>query len=329
MTLRGRTILVTGAGGFLGSHLAERLARQGARVRALVHYNAAGSAGWLDHSDILDDIEVIAGDVRDQGTCEAAMSGCDIVYHLAALTTVPFSYRAPASFVQTNIGGTLSMLEAARRIGVERFIQASSSQTYGTARFVPIREDHPLQAQSPYSATKIACDSLVEAWRHTFGLPAMILKVFCTYGPRQSVRNIVPTIITQLLDGPTVRLGNLTPLRDYNYVEDAIEAYVLAGSAPEAVGRTLNVCGNTEISIENLARLIARLMDVEIEIVQDPARMRPASSEVDRLLGDADAARQCLGWRHAVELEAGLRQTIDWYRANRALVAPRKAGVFV
>jgi NAD dependent epimerase/dehydratase len=328
VTLEGKKILVTGAGGFLGSHLAERLVREGASVRALVRYNARGTAGWLDHSDVLGDMELLAGDVCDASTCRSAVDGCDIVYHLAALTTVPHSYAVPASFVRANIDGTLEMLEAVRRSSVERFIQASSSQTYGTARHVPIDEDHPLEAQSPYAATKVACDALVSAWHHTYGVPGVILKVFCTYGPRQSVRNIIPTIITQLLEGPTIRLGNLGPRRDYNFVDDAIEAYVLAATAPDIINRKMNVCGNAEISIADLAQTIARLMGSDIEIVQDPERVRPATSEVDRLLGDSALAQRLLGWRHSVDLEAGLRRTVDWYTEHKALVTPAKAGVF-
>jgi dTDP-glucose 4,6-dehydratase len=329
MSLGDKSVLVTGAGGFLGSHLAERLVREGARVRALVHYNARASLGWLDHSEFVNDMEIVAGDVCDPACCEAAVTGCDIVYNLAALTTIPYSYRAPASFVRANIDGTLCMLEAARRIGVERFIQASSSQTYGTARHVPIDEQHPLQAQSPYAATKIACDSLVEAWRRTYGVPGIVLKVFCTFGPRQSVRNVVPTIITQLLNGPVVRLGNLGPRRDYNYVDDAIDAYVRAGIADDAIGATLNICGRTEISIGDLAMLIAGLMESDLEIVQEADRVRPAGSEVERLLGDSRAAQELLGWQHRIGLEEGLRKTISWYRENIALVMPATDNVFV
>lgn len=329
MTLQETSVLVTGAGGFLGSHLAERLVREGARVRALVHYNARGSAGWLDHSGLASEMEIMAGDVCDPASCEKAVAGCAIVYHLAALTTVPYSYLAPASFVRANIDGTLCMLEAVRRSGIERFIQASSSQTYGTAREVPITESHRLQAQSPYAASKIACDSLVYAWHKAYGLPVTILKVFCTFGPRQSVRNVVPTIIMQLLDGPLVRLGNLEPRRDYNYVDDAIDAYVRAATAPAALGETLNIAGHSEISIADLAKRIAVLMGSEIEIVRDQTRVRPASSEVDRLLGDSSAAARLLGWQHRIGLEEGLQRTIPWYRENRMLVRPAVADVFI
>ena len=329
MTLQNKTVLVTGAGGFLGSHLAERLVKEGARVRALIHYNARTSAGWLDHSSLADDMEIMAGDICDPASCETAASGCDIVYHLAALTSVPYSYRSPASFVRTNIDGTLCMLEAARRGRVERFVQASSSQTYGTARAIPIKEDHPLQAQSPYAATKIACDSLADAWRRTYGVPVSILKVFCTFGPRQSVRNVIPTIITQLLEGPSVKLGNLTPRRDYNYVDDAIDAYVSAATASDALGATLNICGQTEISIADLARLIARLMGCELNIERDDARVRPEGSEVDRLLGDPSLAQKLLGWKHKVGLEDGLEKTIAWYREHKSLVVPATKAGFI
>jgi dTDP-glucose 4,6-dehydratase len=329
MSLRGKSVLVTGAGGFLGSHLAERLVREGARVRALVHYNARANAGWLDHSEFAGDMEIMAGDVCDPASCETAIAGCEIIYNLAALTTVPYSYRAPASFVHANIDGTLCMLEAARRVGVERFIQTSSSQTYRPAGPVPVTEDQPLQAPSPYAATKIACDGLVDAWRRSYGVPGIILKIFPIFGPRQSVRNIVPTIVTQLLDGPAIRLGNLEPRKDYIYVDDTIDAYVRAGTKPDAIGATFNICGDTEISIGDLAKLAARLMGSDLEIIQDTDRARAEGRETERLLGDSRAAQERLGWRHQVSLEDGLRKTISWYREHRTLVVPAMAGVFI
>ena len=318
----GRRVAITGAGGFLGSHLCERLVRAGAEVRALVHYNSRGSCGALDHAPLARDMEIVPGDVRNAEQMDRFVQGTEFVFHLAALTTVPWSYEVPGSFVQVNVEGTLNLLEASRKAGIARFVQASSSQCYGTARQVPITEDHPLQAQSPYSATKIAGDKLVEAWHRTFGLPTITLRVFCTYGPRQSVRNIVPTIITQLMRGPKIHLGNLHPSRDYNYVEDTIEAYVLGAQAEGVDGATMNVAGSSEIRIGALAELIARLMGTDIEIELDPRRARPPGSEVERLLGDSSQALTRLGWRHQVELEEGLLRTIAWYRAHADLVTP-------
>lgn len=329
MTLRGKPVLVTGAGGFLGSHLCERLVRKGARVRALVHYNSRGSMGWLDQSKLASEMEILAGDVCDPATCETAIAGQKVIFHLAALSTVPYSYRSPASFVRNNIDGTLCMLEAARRFGVERFIQASSSQTYDSALETPISEERRLKAHSPYGATKIACDSLVDAWHSTYDVPGIVLKLFYTFGPRQSVRNVVPTIITQLLDGPIIKLGNLEPVRDFIFVEDAIDAYVRAVTAPDAVGATLNICGRKEISIGDLATMIAGLMGSELQIVQDRKQARPERREAVRIVGDSSAASQLLGWRPRVDLEEGLRSTIAWYRENRSLVVPLVPGVFV
>lgn len=320
MKFSGRNVLVTGAGGFLGSHMADRLVREGARVRALIHYNAQGSCGWLDHSPHAREMEIVPGDVRDVGQMLEVTRGVDVIYHFAALTTVPHSYRVPASFVHVNVEGTLNLLEGARLNGAQRFVQASTSQIYGTAQQVPITEAHPLQAQSPYSATKIAADKLVEAWYRTYGLPVVSLTTFCTYGARQSIRNIVPTVITQLLAGPVVRLGNVHPRRDYNYVDDAIEAFALAGCADGVIGERMNVAGRSDISIGDLARTIARLMGREIVIEPDPVRARPPGSEVERLLGDNSRAERLLGWKHNVELEEGLGRTIAWYERNHALV---------
>lgn len=326
MDYSGRTVLVTGAGGFLGSHLAERLVRTGARVRAMVHYNARGSCGWLDDAPLATEMEVIPGDVRELESLERATRGVDVVFHMAALTTVPYSYQAATSFVRTNVEGGLNALEAARRAGVGRFVQASSSQCYGTARQVPITEDHPLQGQSPYAATKIAADKLAESYHRAFGLPVVTVRVFCTYGPRQSVRNVVPTIITQLLHGEVVRLGNVHPTRDFNYVSDTVEAYMRAGLAPGVDGEVFNVAGHTEISIRDLALRVGHLMGKEVEIRSESLRQRPAASEVERLLGDSSKAARALGWSQQVELDAGLRASIAWYAENEGRVQPGVLG---
>ena len=316
MTWTGRRVLVTGAGGFIGSHLAEALVRAGARVRALVRYNSFSRRGWLDESPLAQDMEIIAGDVCDAGQMHASMKDIDIVYHMAALVGVPYSYAAISSNVRVNVEGTLNVLEAARQAGVQRFVLASSSQVYGTALEVPIKETHPLQAQSPYSATKIAAEKLAESYFRAFDLPVVILRVFCTFGPRQSTRAIVPTIVTQLLNGASVKLGSITPIRDYNYFEDSVASFMLAGIEPKAVGRTVNIAGNNEVSIGDLAAKIANLIGRPLRIETDPARVRPENSEVLRLLGSNALADELLGWQQQVDLDEALRRTIEWYRDN-------------
>ena len=241
MDWNGKTALVTGAGGFIGSHLAERLVQLGARVRAMVHYNALDSWGWLNSSSYATQMQVIPGDITDRGSVKHAMEGAQYVFHLAALIAIPYSYRAPASYVRTNIDGTLNILETAREMGVERVLQTSTSEVYGTARYVPIDEAHPLQGQSPYSATKIGADKLAEAFHLSFDVPVVIVRPFNTFGPRQSARAVIPTVITQALTGQTIRLGNLMPTRDLNYVDNTVNGYVLAASAPGAVGQTINL----------------------------------------------------------------------------------------
>lgn len=327
MTLQDKRILVTGAGGFIGSHLAEHLVREGAVVRALVHYNARGSSGWLDNSALRDEIKLIAGDVCDPRTCATAMDGCEIVFHLAALSTVPHSFQAPTSFVRNNIDGTLQMLETARSIGVGRFIHASSGQTFEPSA-QRIDEGQRSVARSPYAATKIACDALVAAWHHAFEVPGVILKLFGVYGPRQSTRNVVPTIVAQLLYSSEVSLGNLTSVRDFNYIDDVIRAFALAATTPEVAGQTFNISGANETSVEDLARKIGRLMGREVEIVQDPGMTRPGSGGADRLLGDSSTASRSLGWRPVVDLDVGLARTIVWIRAHEAQILSPDRSVF-
>jgi dTDP-glucose 4,6-dehydratase len=312
-----KSVLITGAGGFLGSHLAETLVRMGARTRALVHYNALGTRGWLDASPLGGEMEVIAADVCDSRLMHRAMRDIDVVFHLAALIGVPYSYHATASYVRVNIEGTLNTLEAARDASVERFIQTSTSQVYGTAQEVPISEAHPLQAQSPYSASKIAADKLAESFHRSFDLPVTAVRLFCTFGPRQSTRAIVPTIITQLLRGRRVCLGNISPTRDYNFVTDSMRAFILAAITEAAIGRTMNIGGCTEISIRDLARTLGRLIGHdEIEIVSAAERSRPRGSEVERLLADTTLARRILGWEPKIPQEEAFRQTIEWYRRH-------------
>lgn len=323
-----KNVLVTGADGFIGSHLVERLVRDGSHVRAFVYYNSFNSWGWLDSldKDVLDSIEVLAGDIRDPYFVRKAVKGVDIVIHLAALIAIPYSYHSPDSYVETNVRGTLNLLQAARDHGVERFIHTSTSEVYGTAQYVPIDEKHPLVAQSPYAATKIAADQLALSFYHSFELPVSIIRPFNTYGPRQSARAVIPTIITQIAAGRRqIRLGSLHPTRDFNYVADTVSGFVAMAKSAAAVGQVVNVCSNYEISIGDTARLIAKLMDVDIEICSDDARVRPPKSEVERLWGDNRKAKKLLGWEPQYAglegLERGLRQTIEWFTDPKNLRA--------
>lgn len=322
MTFADKPVLVTGAGGFIGSHLAEKLVHAGARVRALVHYNAMGSWGWLDTSPLRRDMEVVAGDIRDRDCVYSLVRGCDTVFHLAALIAIPYSYRAPQSYVQTNIEGTLNVLSAARDLGVGRLVHTSTSEVYGTALQVPIPETHPLQGQSPYSASKIGADKMAESFHLSFAVPLVTVRPFNTFGPRQSARAVIPTIITQCHDGDTVRLGNLDATRDLNFVDNTVDGFMAAGAATGAVGRVFNLGSGREIAIGDLARLIARLMGKEIQVVSDGQRLRPDASEVRRLVADPAQAALLLGWTPQVPLEDGLVRTIDWFRDNMRRYRP-------
>lgn len=327
MNWQGREVLVTGAGGFIGSHLAERLAREGARVRALVHYNALGSWGWLDRSPLAGQMEVLAGDITDPAWARRATRGCQVVFHLAALIAIPYSYLAPASYVRTNLEGTLNLLQAALEAQVERFVHTSTSEVYGTARQVPISEEHPLCGQSPYSASKIAADKMAEAFHLSFGLPVVTARPFNTFGPRQSARAVIPTIISQCLAGQPLKLGNLHPTRDLNYVGNTVDGFLAAAAAgSQALGRAINLGSGREISIGDLARLICRLTGRPEEIETEEARLRPSGSEVERLLADNRLAAQLLDWQPAVSLEDGLQETIAWLADNLERYRP---GVYV
>lgn len=318
--LKNKRILVTGADGFIGSHLTEELVRRGYNVRAFVLYNSFNSWGWLDHAgpDIRTNLDVFPGDIRDPHGVKQAMKGCHAVLHLAALIAIPYSYHSPDTYVDTNIKGTLNVLQAARELDVERIIHTSTSEVYGTARFVPITEDHPLQGQSPYSATKIGADQLALSFYRSFGTPVAIIRPFNTYGPRQSNRAVIPTIITQIASGRrTLHLGALNPTRDFNYVIDTVQGFIAAIGAETATGEVINIGSNYEISIGETAALIAQVMGVEIEIATDPERLRPALSEVDRLWADNGKARRLLGWepRYAGKdgLRKGLEETAAWF----------------
>jgi NAD dependent epimerase/dehydratase len=313
-------ILITGADGFIGSHLTEALVRAGHKVRAFVLYNSFNSLGWLDHCahDVKDQFEVFAGDIRDPHGVKTAMKGCDAVLHLAALIAIPYSYHSPDTYVDTNIKGTLNVLQAARELGVKRVVHTSTSEVYGTARFVPITEEHPLQGQSPYSATKIAADQLAYSFYASFGLPVVVARPFNTYGPRQSARAVIPTIITQIANGSRqIKLGAVTPTRDFNFVSDTVAGFVAALGSDTGQGEVVNFGSNFEISIGNTARLIAEVMNAEIEIVTDEARLRPENSEVERLCADNSKARELFGWQPGYGgrdgLKRGLVETIAWF----------------
>jgi len=318
-----KRVLVTGAGGFIGSHLTERLLELGATVKALVHYNALGTWGWLDKSPVRHDIEVIAGDVCDRDSVRQAMQGTEIVFHLAALIAIPYSYHAPASYIRTNIEGTLNVLQAARELGIERLVQTSTSEVYGTARYVPIDEVHPLQGQSPYSASKIGADKLAEAFHLSFGLPVVTVRPFNTFGPRQSTRAVIPTIITQCLNGnQKIRLGSLHPTRDFNYVSNTVNGFIMAAVTASAIGQTVNLGSGYEISIGDLAQLIANLTGHSIVIETDEQRLRPEQSEVDRLLANNTLASNLLGWEPTVSLEEGLKLTMAWLEEHMEKYRP-------
>jgi len=325
-TWNNTPVLVTGAGGFIGSHLTEALVERGAKVRALVHYNALGLWGWLDHSPYKDQIEVVAGDIADAGSVRQAMTGREVVFHLGALIAIPYSYVAPNSYVRANIEGTLNVLQAARELGTRRIVHTSTSETYGTARYVPIDENHPLQGQSPYSATKIGADKLAESFHLSFRVPVVTVRPFNTFGPRQSARAVIPTIITQCLAGEAVKLGSLSPTRDLNYVGNTVEGFIKAAESEAAIGRTVNLGSGREISIGDLAQLIARLIGHDIQIISDEQRVRPPGSEVERLLADNRLAAELLGWTPEVSLEDGLTRTIEWMKQH---VERYRTGVYV
>ncbi|MBD0735071.1 GDP-mannose 4,6-dehydratase [Streptomyces sp. CBMA29] len=312
-------VAVTGAEGFIGSHLVEALVASGRRVRAMVQYNSFSSHGWLDvlAPDVLDRVEVVLGDVRDSGSVRDLVADSDTVYHLAALIAIPYSYRAPRSYVDTNVSGTLNVLEAVREFGIPRLVHTSTSETYGTARTVPITEDHPIVTQSPYAASKAGGDRLADSYHASFETPVVTLRPFNTFGPRQSMRAVIPTVIGQVAAGEReVTLGDLRPTRDFSYVKDTAAAFVAVGTAPaeKVVGRTFNAGTGGEISVGDLVRLIGELMDTELLVREDAQRLRPAGSEVMRLVCDATRLREATGWRPAHSLEDGLAHTIDFFR---------------
>jgi len=315
-----RNVLVTGADGFIGSHLAESLVRAGHSVKAFVYYNSFNSWGWLDQSppEIRDQIEVFSGDIRDPHGVRAATAGCDAVLHLAALIAIPFSYHSPDTYIDTNVKGTLNVLQAARELGVRRVVHTSTSEVYGTAKFAPITEEHPLQGQSPYSASKIAADQLAYSFYASFGLPVVIVRPFNTYGPRQSARAVIPTIITQLANGrKQIKLGATSPTRDFNFVQDTVDGFIAALESDGGLGEVINLGSGFEISIGDTANLIAKVMNTEIKIVTDDERLRPAKSEVERLCADNSKAARLINWKPKYAghdgLVRGLTETVAWF----------------
>lgn len=325
MNLKGKKVLVTGSEGFIGSHLTERLVELGAKVTALVQYNSFNNWGWIDtfSDEIKDNIEIVTGDIREYDNVKRIIKGKDVVFHLAALIAIPYSYLSPMAYVRTNVEGTTNVLEACKEYGVEKIVHTSTSETYGTALYVPIDENHPLQGQSPYSASKIAADMMAESFYRSFELPVAIIRPFNTYGPRQSARAVIPTIITQILSGADkIKLGSLTPTRDFNYVKDIIEAFIKVAECEETVGQVVNAGSNYEISIGDLAKTIVKLIGKEVEIICDVQRVRPEKSEVNRLWADNSKIRELTGWQPKYTLEVGLKETIQWIENNMKYYKP-------
>ena len=323
--MAGRRVLVTGAGGFIGSHLVEALVQEGARVRAFVRYDSRGSRGWLDTvaPATLGDLDVIAGDIRDAPTVDRAVDGCEVVFHLASLIAIPYSYIAPEAYVATNVVGTQHVLDACRRHDVARIVHTSTSEVYGTAQRVPIDESHPLHPQSPYAASKASADLLALSYHASFGAPVVVLRPFNTYGPRQSLRAIIPTIAAQLLAGGPVRIGATKPTRDFTYVSDTVAGFIRAATA-DAVGQVVQLGTGREISIGDLATSLADVVGTPLRIEADADRLRPATSEVMRLVSDASRAREVLGWSPAVPLAEGLRRTVEWLRQDTSVARARE-----
>ena len=314
MNWKGKKVLVTGAGGFIGSHLVERLVELGAQVKAFVRYNSRNDWGLIENLPvhIRNELEVVAGDLKDFGAVRDAVKDTEIVFHLGALIAIPYSYINPGDVVQTNVIGSLNILNASKEYGVEKVIHTSTSEVYGTAQYVPIDEKHPLQAQSPYAASKIGADKLAESFHLSYDLPVTIIRPFNTYGPRQSARAVIPTIIMQALSKDEVRLGAMHPTRDFTYIEDTVEGFIKIAESPKSVGEVINIGSGQEISIGDLADKIVSLIDRDVEVLFDATRIRPEKSEVNRLLADNSKARELLQWEPKISLDEGLRKTIEW-----------------
>jgi len=332
--MKSKKILVTGADGFIGSHLTEELVRRGYNVKVFTLYNSFNSWGWLDHSpkEIKGNIEVFSGDIRDPYGVKTAMNGCDVVLHLAALIAIPYSYHSPDTYIDTNVKGTLNIVQAARELGVEKVVHTSTSEVYGTAQFVPITEEHPLQGQSPYSASKIGADQIAMSFYTSFATPVATIRPFNTYGPRQSARAVIPTIITQIANGKRkIKLGSVTPTRDFNYVKDTVNGFIAVAESNNSVGQVINIGSNYEISVGDTAKLIAEVMGVNIEIETDEQRLRPEKSEVERLWAANAKAKKLLGWVPGYGghdgFKRGLKETIEWF-TNQENLKKYKADVY-
>lgn len=323
-------ILITGADGFIGSHLTEELVKQGYDVRAFVYYNSFNSWGWIDSlpQDIKDKIEIFSGDIRDPNGVRTAMEGCDTVFHLAALIAIPFSYHSPDSYVDTNVKGTLNVLQAAKLLNTKRILVTSTSEVYGTAQFVPITEEHPFQGQSPYSATKIGADRLAESFYRSFDLPVTIVRPFNTFGPRQSARAVIPTIISQLQNGfDEIELGDISPKRDFIYVKDTVQGFIEIAKSDKTIGEEINIATQSEISIGDLANEIIHQINPNAKIICDKQRIRPEKSEVNRLFGSNKKIKKLTNWTQKYSLEEGLRETIEWFSKDENLKL-YKAGIY-
>jgi len=309
--------LVTGAGGFIGSHLCEALVEKGYNVKAFIRYNSRNFWGWIENSPYKSRIEVVTGDIRDYDSVEDAMKGTDMIFHLAALIGIPYSYVSPLAYIKTNIEGTYNVLQAARELNARKVIHTSTSEVYGTAQSVPIAESHPINPQSPYSATKASADYLALSFHRSFALPVAIIRPFNTYGPRQSARAVIPTIITQILSGKRkIKTGSLHPTRDLTYVKDTVEGFIAVAESEKSIGEVMNIGMNFEISIGDLGKLISKLMNVQIKMEVEKERQRPEKSEVERLWADNKKAKGLLGWSPKYTLEKGLKETIEWFKEN-------------
>lgn len=314
MHLNNKRILVTGADGFIGSHLIELLIEHGANVKALANYNSFNSWGWIEDVCCLNELEIISGDIRDYNLCKKMLKGIDIVFHLAALIAIPYSYTAPESYIETNIKGTFNVCKAAIECGIEKLIHTSTSEVYGTAKYVPIDENHPLQPQSPYSASKIGADAIAESFSHSFNLPLTIARPFNTYGPRQSARAVIPSIIIQIAKGKkSLKIGNLQPTRDFSYVEDTCRGLILLVQHDKTIGKTVNIGSNNEISIKDTFKIIKEKMNSDIKLEKDPERFRPENSEVDRLWCDNTKLKNLTGFESKYSIQLGLDKTIEWF----------------
>jgi dTDP-glucose 4,6-dehydratase len=324
--LAGKRVLVTGAGGFIGSHVTETLVRLGAKTRALVRYVSSGHAGFLDDSDVRQDIEIVRGDIRDADSVFRAMQGVDIVLHLAALIAIPYSYEAPNSYVATNVTGTLNVLESARKLGTSRIVHTSTSEVYGTAQFVPMTEAHPLVGQSPYSASKIGADQLAHSYFCSFGTPVVTLRPFNTYGPRQSARAVIPTVISQALSGDQISLGSLRPTRDFNFVADTVDGFLRAAIYP-AEGLTMHLGTGLSVSVGDVVERVSAIVGRKLHVHADDDRLRPENSEVMRLCADASFAKSKLDWQPQVSLDEGLKRTLDWISKHLSRYRPQSYAV--